>query len=147
MEYIIINYNFMEWEEGFLLSRIILACSARQVHYWKQSLALTTRAEEETLSIALMASPLRPWSNLPDEILVMLFKRLLHICDRIRFRAVCKGWRLPVRLIQGLFPIPKLPWTMEYMWKKTTDSTVHRVFASYVSLISIKAAAHPDLTL
>ena len=27
-----------------------------------------------------------------------------------------------VRLIQGLFPIPKLPWTMEYMWKKTTDS-------------------------
>ncbi|RVW53250.1 F-box/kelch-repeat protein [Vitis vinifera] len=112
----------MEWEEGFLLSRIILACSARQVHYWKQSLALTTRAEEETLSIALMASLLRPWSNLPDEILVMLFKRLLHICDRIRFRAVCKGWRLPVRLIQGLFPIPKLPWTMEYMWKKTTDS-------------------------
>ena len=65
---------------------------------------------------------IRPWSDLPEDVLVLVIKRLL-ICDRIRFRAVCKGWRLPVDIIQGLFfPVPKLPWTMEYIWRKTTDS-------------------------
>ena len=69
--------------------------------------------------ISHYSTEVRPWSNLPEEILALVIKCLL-ICDRIRFRAVCKGWRLPVDLIQGLFPIPKLPWTMEYMWKKTS---------------------------
>ncbi|RVX19063.1 hypothetical protein CK203_007029 [Vitis vinifera] len=80
-----------------------------------------TRAEEETLSIALMASLLRPWSNLPDEILVMVFKRLLHICDRIRFRAVCKGWRLPLSYPD---PLKKRQTTFQLLLSKEEQTTL-----------------------
>ena len=58
-----------------------------------------------------------PWSDLPPDI-VLLILELLHLVDRIRFRAVCKNWRLaPIQYIQP----DKLPWIMNYwFWNDPT---------------------------
>ncbi|KAK3031594.1 hypothetical protein RJ639_035600 [Escallonia herrerae] len=53
----------------------------------------------------------RPWSNLPDDILRQLIEKLYPV-DRVRFCAVCRNWRVPIKGIQS---VDKFPWLMTYL--------------------------------
>ncbi|XP_078170549.1 F-box protein SKIP23-like [Carex rostrata] len=53
----------------------------------------------------------RNWSELPEDILHLFSKKLPDISDFIRFRAVCKSWRLAA-LVND--PPPQLPWLLEH---------------------------------
>ncbi|XP_078166743.1 F-box/kelch-repeat protein At1g57790-like [Carex rostrata] len=53
----------------------------------------------------------RNWSELPKDILHLFYKNLPDITDFIRFRAVCKSWRLSAPVND--YP-PQLPWLLEH---------------------------------
>ncbi|KAG5551560.1 hypothetical protein RHGRI_009833 [Rhododendron griersonianum] len=61
-------------------------------------------------------SEIRPWPDLPTEILASEVVSRLSSFDRIRFRAVCKNWGrlLPPPLHED--NVDKLPWLLEYHW-------------------------------
>ncbi|KAM7466267.1 hypothetical protein LguiB_013829 [Lonicera macranthoides] len=51
----------------------------------------------------------RQWSNLPQDILNLIISKL-YFTDRIRFRAVCKDWHLPI----GDRLVDELPWMVNH---------------------------------
>ncbi|GFZ02937.1 hypothetical protein Acr_15g0015450 [Actinidia rufa] len=59
------------------------------------------------------------WSYLPVGVLGMIMGRLSPV-DQIRFRAVCKDWRLASSSSQ---PSPRLPWLMtrDWVWSESGD--------------------------
>ncbi|KAK9291921.1 hypothetical protein L1049_019873 [Liquidambar formosana] len=65
----------------------------------------------------------RPWSDLPNDILVLLLKKL-HWSDRIRVSAVCKKRFLP---IHGFPHIDKLPWMMGYNYIINDNNSIRSV--------------------
>uniref|UniRef100_A0A0D9WV25 F-box domain-containing protein n=1 Tax=Leersia perrieri TaxID=77586 RepID=A0A0D9WV25_9ORYZ len=69
------------------------------------------------------------WSDLPPELLGMVFCRLLSYADRVRFRSVCRPWRLAAREQQPN-PPPPLPWFAlddRTTYLSVPDGEVHRV--------------------
>lgn len=58
-----------------------------------------------------MVTTERDWSSLPPELLNLTAKKLLEICDFIRFRAVCKTWRSSVPVSD--LP-PQFPWILQH---------------------------------
>ncbi|KAK0601354.1 hypothetical protein LWI29_023465 [Acer saccharum] len=52
------------------------------------------------------------WSDLLVDLLILIMERL-HYVDRIRFRAVCKGWRSETDKVKSE---NKLPWLMSWYW-------------------------------
>ncbi|KAJ4787168.1 F-box SKIP23-like protein (DUF295) [Rhynchospora pubera] len=52
----------------------------------------------------------RDWSSLLPEVLNLIAKNLNEICDFVRFRAVCKGWRFSTPVTD--LP-PQFPWIIE----------------------------------
>ncbi|KAF0908294.1 hypothetical protein E2562_024708 [Oryza meyeriana var. granulata] len=68
-----------------------------------------------------------PWPELPPELAGVVFCRLLSYSDRLRFRAVCRRWRLAARQ-QHPLP-PALPWVAldRTTYQSLPDGEVHRV--------------------
>ncbi|XP_078150055.1 putative F-box protein At4g22060 isoform X2 [Carex rostrata] len=60
----------------------------------------------------------RNWSELPEDILHLLSKKLPDISDFIRFRAVCKSWQLSAPVTD---PPPQLPWLLECRLERHQD--------------------------
>ncbi|KAF7116813.1 hypothetical protein RHSIM_RhsimUnG0012900 [Rhododendron simsii] len=62
-------------------------------------------------------SEIRPWLDLPPEILMSKFVSRLSTFDRIRFCAVCKNWerQLPPPLHED-DNVEKLPWLLDCHW-------------------------------
>ncbi|KAF0899248.1 hypothetical protein E2562_015905 [Oryza meyeriana var. granulata] len=68
-----------------------------------------------------------PWPELLPELAGMVFCRLLSYSDRLRFRAVCRPWRLAA---QQQHPLPPaLPWVNldRITYQSLPDGEVHRV--------------------
>jgi Protein of unknown function (DUF295) len=53
----------------------------------------------------------RCWSGLPPDLLNLIARRLLEICDFISFRAVCKAWRFSTAVSD--LP-PQFPWILKH---------------------------------
>uniref|UniRef100_A0A0E0LH10 KIB1-4 beta-propeller domain-containing protein n=1 Tax=Oryza punctata TaxID=4537 RepID=A0A0E0LH10_ORYPU len=68
-----------------------------------------------------------PWPDLQPELAGMVFCRLLSYGDRLRFRAVCRRWRLAARQ-QHPLP-PALPWLNldRITYQSLPDGEVHRI--------------------
>ncbi|KAJ9682071.1 hypothetical protein PVL29_018116 [Vitis rotundifolia] len=73
----------------------------------------------------------RPWSDLPQDLIVSIMERL-YVADRVRLRAVCKGWHLQPN--RGIKAIDKLPWTMEYKWRNPKSMSFWSVCKLYEPL-------------
>uniref|UniRef100_A0A0D3GM40 KIB1-4 beta-propeller domain-containing protein n=1 Tax=Oryza barthii TaxID=65489 RepID=A0A0D3GM40_9ORYZ len=69
-----------------------------------------------------------PWPDLQPELAGMVFCRLLSHGDRLRFRAVCRRWRLAAR---QQYPLPPaLPWLNldgRVTYQSLPDGEVHRI--------------------
>jgi hypothetical protein len=49
------------------------------------------------------------WTDLQPDLLGLVLSRVPSHADRVRLRAVCRGWRSGARTVQNLLP-PLLPW-------------------------------------
>jgi hypothetical protein len=67
---------------------------------------------------------LRPWPDLPTELLGLVLQRLQSHADRVRLRAVCSRWRCSERL-----HVPLLPWLAlpDGSFLSFPDAVVHRL--------------------
>ncbi|KAL5837862.1 hypothetical protein ACOSQ3_015031 [Xanthoceras sorbifolium] len=65
------------------------------------------------------------WSDLSIEILNLITERLYYI-DQIRFRMVCKSWRL--NIYDDIKYADKLPWIMGYSGKKKIHSSLFYLY-------------------
>ncbi|XP_078148097.1 putative F-box/kelch-repeat protein At5g24040 [Carex rostrata] len=67
----------------------------------------------------------RNWSELPKDILHLFSKKLTDIFDFIRFRAVCKSWKLSALVTD---PPPLLPWLLEVRREEDRENAVIRFY-------------------
>ncbi|KAJ1702911.1 hypothetical protein LUZ63_002690 [Rhynchospora breviuscula] len=57
------------------------------------------------------------WSGFPSDLLFLISQRLSQLSDFIRFRSVCKNWRLSA---PRSFAPPQLPWLIKFLPSKVT---------------------------
>ncbi|KAJ4752991.1 F-box family protein [Rhynchospora pubera] len=65
----------------------------------------------------------RNWSELPEDLIHLIAKKLPDLVDFIRFRAVCETWRSSAPLSD---PPHQLPWLLELFKRKLCHRTLRR---------------------